>query len=122
MVATAIESLDRIIDVSTMLLQMLDASDIDVDASTPSKTQKNSENKTNVSTLLALMAKREQQIHQLFENFSHDELQLHLSKLQTMLTLDSQLVEKVNHAQKSAKSKILQLKKNKKAINIYQKH
>jgi hypothetical protein len=121
-VATAIESLDRIIDVSTMLLQMLDASDIDVDASTPSKTQKNSENKTNVSTLLALMAKREQQIHQLFENFNHDELQLHLSKLQTMLTLDSQLVEKVNHAQKSAKSKILQLKKNKKAINIYQKH
>jgi hypothetical protein len=38
-----------------------------------------------------------------------------------MALLDRQLIEKVNCVQKSAKSTILTLKKNKKAISLYQK-
>ncbi|MBA6326959.1 hypothetical protein H4J46_03195 [Colwellia sp. MB02u-6] len=84
-------------------------------------TSHDSSEQINTAKLLKLMKHREEKIYQLFEHFSPEELQLHLAQLQTIAALDSQLIEKVNRTQESAKSEILTLKKNKKAINLYQK-
>jgi len=146
---TAIESLTDIIEVSKMLLKLLDTADIqgqsdnETDSEIEGGTERGieggiesvGENKKsiaesashdnseqiNTAKLLKLMKHREDKIYQLFEHFSPEELQLHLEQLQTMAALDSQLIEKVNRTQESAKSEILTLKKNKKAINLYQK-
>ncbi|MBA6291803.1 hypothetical protein H4J58_15140 [Colwellia sp. MB3u-70] len=126
-----------------MLLKLLDTADIQGQSETESKIEGGiesvgesvGENKKsiaesashdnseqiNTAKLLKLMKHREDKIYQLFEHFSPEELQLHLEQLQTMAALDSQLIEKVNRTQESAKSEILTLKKNKKAINLYQK-
>jgi hypothetical protein len=118
---TAKETLIDIIDVSKTLLQRLDTSILESKQSIPEQLNQDSQNQVATKELLSLMAKREENIHQLFEYFSHDELQMHLQQLQTMALLDRQLIEKVNCVQKSAKSTILTLKKNKKAISLYQK-
>ncbi len=121
MVLNAVEILTDIIDVSKTLLQCLDTSSLESKQSIPEQLNQDSQKQVATTELLNLMAKREEKIHQLFENFSHDELQMHLQQLQTMALLDRQLIEKVNCVQKSAKSTILTLKKNKKAISLYQK-
>lgn len=121
MALTAKETLIDIIDVSKTLLQRLDTSILESKQSIPEQLNQDSQNQVATKELLSLMAKREENIHQLFEYFSHDELQMHLQQLQTMALLDRQLIEKVNCVQKSAKSTILTLKKNKKAISLYQK-
>jgi hypothetical protein len=142
---TAIENLADIIEVSKMLLKLLDTANIQVqsenetDSEVESKieseigsvrdnkksiaesTSHDSSEQINTAKLLKLMKNREEKIYQLFEHFSPEELQLHLTQLQTIAALDSQLIEKVNRSQQSAKSEILTLKKNKKAINLYQK-
>jgi hypothetical protein len=142
---TALENLTDIIEVSKMLLKLLDTADIqgqsdnetdsEIEGGTERGIESVGENKKsitestshdnseqiNTTKLLKLMKNREEKIYQLFEHFSPEELQLHLAKLQTMAALDSQLIEKVNRTQQSAKSEILTLKKNKKAINLYQK-
>jgi hypothetical protein len=118
---TAKETLIDIIDVSKTLLQRLDTPILESKQSIPEQLNQDSQNQVATKELLSLMAKREENIHQLFEYFSHDELQMHLQQLQTMALLDRQLIEKVNCVQKSAKSTILTLKKNKKAISLYQK-
>jgi hypothetical protein len=118
---TAKETLIDIIDVSKTLLQRLDTSSLESKQSIPEQLNQDSQNQVATKELLNLMAEREENIHQLFEYFSHDELQMHLQQLQTMALLDRQLIEKVNCVQKSAKSTILTLKKNKKAISLYQK-
>lgn len=130
MALTAIESLTDIIEVSKVLLKLLDTADIqgqDIQGQSENKksiaesaSQDNGE-QINTAKLLTLIKHREEKIYQLFECFSPEELQLHLAQLQTMAALDSQLIEKVNRTQQSAKSEILTLKKNKKAINLYQK-
>jgi hypothetical protein len=127
---TAIESLTDIIEVSKVLLKLLDTADIqgqDIQGQSENKksiaesaSHDNGE-QINTAKLLTLIKHREDKIYQLFEHFSPEELQLHLAQLQTMAALDSQLIEKVNRTQQSAKSEILTLKKNKKAINLYQK-
>jgi hypothetical protein len=127
---TAIESLTDIIEVSKVLLKLLDTADIqgqDIQGQSENKksiaesaSHDNGE-QINTAKLLTLIKHREEKIYQLFEHFSPEELQLHLAQLQTMAALDSQLIEKVNRTQQSAKSEILTLKKNKKAINLYQK-
>jgi len=127
---TAIESLTDIIEVSKVLLKLLDTADIqgqDIQGQSENKksiaesaSHDNGE-QINTAKLLTLIKHREDKIYQLFEHFSPEELQLHLAQLQTMAALDSQLIEKVNRTQESAKSEILTLKKNKKAINLYQK-
>ena len=121
MVLNAVETLDDIIDVSEMLIKLLVTSDIESKKSIAELYNQADENPADTDKLLKLIAKREEKIHLLFENFSSEELQLHLVKLQTMAALDTQLVDKVNCTQKSAKSKILKLKQNKKAISLYQK-
>ncbi|MFT6193513.1 MAG: hypothetical protein ACJASU_000409 [Cognaticolwellia sp.] len=121
MALTAKETLIDIIDVSKTLLQRLDTPILESKQSIPEQLNQDSQNQVATKELLSLMAKREENIHQLFEYFSHDELQMHLQQLQTMALLDRQLIEKVNCVQKSAKSTILTLKKNKKAISLYQK-
>ena len=121
MALTAKETLADIIDVSKALLQRLNTSSLESKQSIPEQLNQDSQKQVATTELLNLMAKREEKIHQLFENFSHDELQMHLQQLQTMALLDRQLIEKVNCVQKSAKSTILTLKKNKKAISLYQK-
>jgi len=122
---TAIEVLDNVIDVSERLLKLLDASDVErektVDESVDESVDQGDKNSANTTKLLKLMVIREEKIHQLFEDFSSEELQMHQTKLQAMATLDNQLVEKVNRTQDLAKSKILTLKKNRKAIKLYQK-
>jgi hypothetical protein len=142
---TAIENLADIIEVSKMLLKLLDTADIqgqsdnetdsEIEGGTERGIESVGENKKsitestshdnseqiNTAKLLKLMKHREDKIYQLFEHFSPEELQLHLAQLQNMAALDSQLIEKVNRTQASAKSEILTLKKNKKAINLYQK-
>jgi uncharacterized protein with HEPN domain len=138
---TAIENLTDIIEVSKLLLKHLDTVDIQgqsenkIDHGIESAIESVGENKKsitesihhdsseqiNTAKLLKLMKNREEKIYQLFEHFSPEELQLHLEQLQTMAALDSQLIEKVNRTQESAKSEILTLKKNRKAINLYQK-
>jgi hypothetical protein len=146
---TAIENLTDIIEVSKLLLKHLDTVDIQgqsenkidhgiesaIEGRTESAIESVGENKKsitesihhdnseqiNTAKLLKLMKNREEKIYQLFEHFSPEELQLHLEQLQTMAALDSQLIEKVNRTQESAKSEILTLKKNRKAINLYQK-
>jgi hypothetical protein len=146
---TAIENLTDIIEVSKLLLKHLDTVDIqgqsennidhgiesEIEGKTESVIKNVRENKKsitesihhdsseqiNTAKLLKLMKNREEKIYQLFEHFSPEELQLHLEQLQTMAALDSQLIEKVNRTQESAKSEILTLKKNRKAINLYQK-
>ena len=125
MALTALENLTDIIEVSKMLLKLLDTADIQGQSENKksiaeSASHDNSE-QINTAKLLKLMKHREDKIYQLFEHFSPEELQLHLEQLQTMAALDSQLIEKVNRTQESAKSEILTLKKNKKAINLYQK-
>jgi len=120
-VLTANESLDDIIAVSNMLLKLLETAIIEGEKSITELANQDHEGLATTTALLKLIAQREGKIHQLFEQFSRDELPAHREKLQIMATLDSQLVEKINRVQKSAKSKILKLKKNKKAINIYQK-
>ena len=125
MALTAIENLADIIEVSKLLLKHLDTADIQGQSENKksiaeSTSHANSE-QINTAKLLKLMTNREEKIHQLFEHFSPEELQLHLAQLQTIAALDSQLIEKVNRTQESAKSEILTLKKNKKAINLYQK-
>ena len=119
--ANAKEYLDGIIDASNTLLKLLDASNMTAEALPAASSDHAPENTDTAKELLKLMAKREQLIHQLFENFSPEELQIQRESIQTMALLDSQLVEKVNHSQQSAKAKILTLKKNRKAINLYQK-
>ncbi|MBA6389460.1 hypothetical protein H4J38_01560 [Colwellia sp. BRX10-3] len=121
MVLNAVETLDDIIGVSEMLLKLLVTSDIESTKSIPELYNQPDESPADTDKLWKLIAKREKKIHQLFENFSSEELQLHQVKLQTMAALDTQLVDKVNRTQKSAKSKILKLKQNKKAISLYQK-
>ena len=125
MALTAIESLTDIIEVSKVLLKLLDSADIQGQSENKksiaeSASHDNGE-QINTAKLLTLIKHREEKIYQLFERFSPEELQLHLAQLQTMAALDSQLIEKVNRTQQSAKSEILILKKNKKAINLYQK-
>ncbi|MFT6918676.1 MAG: hypothetical protein ACJA2G_001295 [Cognaticolwellia sp.] len=125
MALTAIENLTDIIEVSKVLLKLLDTADIQ-DQSENKKSIAESASydngqQINTAKLLTLIKNREEKIYQLFERFSPEELRLHLAQLQTMATLDSQLIEKVNRTQQSAKSEILTLKKNKKAINLYQK-
>jgi hypothetical protein len=142
---TALENLADIIEVSKLLLKHLDTADIQVQSenetdsevenkieseigsvrdnkkSIAESTSHDSSEQINTAKLLKLMKNREEKIYQLFEHFSPEELQLHLTQLQTIAALDSQLIEKVNRSQQSAKSEILTLKKNKKAINLYQK-
>lgn len=114
---TAIACLDEINDVSTQLLMLLDTSELAREQ--PKEEQTNQEAKTK--KLLTLMATRKEKIYYLFEHYSHQELQLHTEQLQKMATLDTLLIEKVSSSQKSSKSQIAVLQKNKKAINIYQK-
>lgn len=124
MLETAIKSIEEIIDVSEMLLQLLDTSAVAALASQASKnvdSSLESDQEAIMAKLIALMAEREEKVYHLFEHFNQQELQAYSSQLQIMSTLDQQLVLKVNSAQKSAKSKILTLKKNKKAISHYQK-
>ena len=145
MALTAIENLTDIIEVSKLLLKHLDTADIQVQSenetesgveseidggigsvrdnkkSIAESTSNDNSEQINTAKLLKLIKNREEKIYQLFEHFSPEELQLHLAELQTMAALDSQLIEKVNRTQQSAKSEILTLKKNKKAINLYQK-
>mgnify|MGYP000140273351 CR=1 FL=1 len=111
MATSAIEAINNIIDVSNTLLELLDTSNRHND----------SESQANDTNLLTLMTEREQKIHALFESFTIDELQTHNEALQHVATLDKQLVDTINVAQKLSKSKILSLKKGRKAINIYQK-
>jgi hypothetical protein len=140
---TAIENLTDIIEVSKLLLKLLDTADIQGQSETDSEieseieggidsvreneksiaksTSHDNSEQINTAKLLKLIKHREDKIYQLFEHFSPEELQLHLAELQTMAALDSQLIEKVNRTQESAKSEILTLKKNRKAINLYQK-
>jgi hypothetical protein len=134
---TALENLTDIIEVSTLLLKHLDTADIQGQSenkieseiegvrenkkSIAESTSHDNSEKINTAKLLKLMKNREEKIYQLFEHFSPEELQLHLAQLQTMAALDSQLIEKVNRTQQLAKSEILTLKKNRKAINLYQK-
>ncbi|MBA6340525.1 hypothetical protein H4J59_05890 [Colwellia sp. MB02u-10] len=145
MALTAIENLTDIIEVSKLLLKLLDTADIQgqsenkVESGTEGRiesgidsvgenkksiaesTSHDNSEQINTAKLLKLIKHREDKIYQLFEHFSPEELQLHLAELQTMAALDSQLIEKVNRTQESAKSEILTLKKNRKAINLYQK-
>ena len=121
MALTAIEILDNVIDVSELLLKLLDASDVEREKMVDESVDQGDKNSANTTKLLKLMVIREEKIHQLFEDFSSEELQMHQTKLQAMATLDNQLVEKVNRTQDLAKSKILTLKKNRKAIKLYQK-
>ena len=121
MALTAIELIDNVIDVSEMLLKLLDASDMEREKPAADLAEQDDKSSANTTKLLKLMVIREDKIHQLFEDFSSEELQIHHAKLLAISALDNQLVEKVNRTQNSAKSKILTLKKNRKAINLYQK-
>ena len=121
MALTAVETLDEIIDVSELLLKQLDASGIADEKSTLALNSQEGEASPETVNLMSLIAQREKSIHHLFESFTAEELQLHALKLQTLASLDNQLVNKVNSTQRSAKSEILKLKKNRKAINSYQK-
>ena len=121
---TAVEVIEHVIDASEMLLELLDTSDLELEFSSPELSELPERvNKSSASTekLLKLMIFREEKIHQLFNDFDRTELQTHQSKLQTITKLDNQLVEKINQTQDIAKSEILTLKKNRKAINLYQK-
>lgn len=114
----ALTALNEIIDASEMLIKLLDASIVDgTDTPSTSEQVQNTNNK-----LLALMKKREQKIHFLFDEFNTEKLQVHLEKIQSMTILDKQLIDKVNSTQRKAKSNILALKKNRKAIHTYQKN
>lgn len=121
MALTAIEVIDNVIDVSEMLLKLLDASDMEREKPAADLADQDNKISANTKKLLKLMVVREEKIYQLFNDFSSEELQVNQIKLQAISTLDNQLVEKVNRTQNSAKSKILALKKNRKAINLYQK-
>tara|TARA_R110000744_G_scaffold209762_7_gene328750 strand:+ start:847 stop:1215 length:369 start_codon:yes stop_codon:yes gene_type:complete len=118
---TAIEIIDNVIDVSERLLKLLDASDMERERPVSELADQDNKISANTTKLLKLMVIREEKIHQLFKDFSSEELQINQVKLQAISVLDIQLVEKVNRTQNSAKSKILALKKNRKAINLYQK-
>lgn len=121
MALTAIEIIDNVIDVSERLLKLLDASDMERERPVSELADQDNKISANTTKLLKLMVIREEKIHQLFKDFSSEELQINQVKLQAISVLDIQLVEKVNRTQNSAKSKILALKKNRKAINLYQK-
>ena len=121
MALTAIACLYKINDVSTMLLKLLDTSDLAHEYLKEEQDTQEAENAAKTKNLLTLMATREEKIHHLFEHFSHQELQQHKEQLQKMATLDNLLIEKVNKSQNFAKSQIIKLKQNRKAINIYQK-
>lgn len=121
---TATEVLEHVIDASEMLLELLDTSDLELEFSSPELSElpeRVNKNSASTEKLLKLMMFREEKIHQLFNDFDKKELQTHQSKLQTIAKLDNQLVEKINQTQDIAKSEILTLKKNRKAINLYQK-
>lgn len=102
-----------------MLLKLLDKSKLEFDSS--NKKMPEQESDADTTEILALMAIREEKIHYIFDSFSQEQLLLHIEKLQLVASLDLQLVNKVNTSHTSAKSKILTLRKNKKAINSYQK-
>ncbi len=121
MKATALELLVDIIDTSETLLKLLDASSLSATESEEKTSNINSHYVDINKKLLSLTHKREQKIHLLFKNFNHQQLSVHADKVQIIAELDSQIVNKVNSSHKSAKFKILTLKKNKKAIGIYQK-
>ncbi len=110
-------TLENIISVSKAILVQIEPNDISSKRSTRSRGDDISKDKE----LIDMMAKRDRLIHQVFEQFSHDELKKHSSALTSIYSLDKMLVENINKSQKSAKSKIVAFKKNKKAINIYQK-
>lgn len=121
MALTAVEVLDHVIDVSQSLLKLIDASDAKGEKLAPVSADQDDINSVKKSNLLGLIKIREEKIHQLFEDFSSEELQMHQVKLQSVKTLDNELVEKVRRILQSSKSKILALKQNRKAINQYQK-
>ncbi len=118
MADAALTALNEIIDASEMLIKLLDASIVDGTDSPGAREQVQDTN----NKLLALMKKREQKIHFLFDEFNAEKLQIHLEKIQSMTILDKQLIDKVNNTQRNAKSNILTLKKNRKAIRTYQKN
>jgi|TARA_B110000211_G_C14092475_1_gene559998 hypothetical protein len=118
---SAVEIIDEVIEVSELLLTLLDTSGIEDESAKLALNNTADETSPETANLLSLIAQREKSIYQLFESFTAEELQLHALKLQTLANLDNQLVNKVNSTQRSAKSEILQLKKNRKAINLYQK-
>ncbi|AWB56712.1 hypothetical protein [Colwellia sp. Arc7-D] len=121
MALKAVETLDQIIDVSEVLLKLLDTSNIEDENAKLALNNPADETPPETVNLLNLIAQREKSIYHLFESFTAEELQLHALKLQFLASLDTQLVNKVNSSQRSAKSEILKLKKNRKAINLYQK-
>lgn len=106
------DCIQQVIDVSNELIASLDTRDFAVVKDSTS---------TEDKELLFTMEKREKLIHQLFENFDAKTLELYASDLTRISILDKQLVIKISSAQKVTKSIVLQMKKNKKAINTYQK-
>lgn len=121
MALSAVEVLDHVIDVSQSLLKLLDASNVEGERLADLSADQEDINSVKKSNLLGLIKVREEKIHQLFEDFSSEELQVHQVKLQSVKALDNEILEKVKRTLQSAKGKILTLKQNKKAINQYQK-
>ncbi|ARD43637.1 hypothetical protein [Colwellia sp. PAMC 21821] len=121
MALSAVEVLNHVIDVSQTLLKLLDASDVEGEKLADLSADQEDINSVKKSNLLGLIKVREEKIHQLFADFSSEELQLHKIKLQSVKELDNEILEKVKRTLQSAKGKILTLKQNKKAINQYQK-
>lgn len=119
MADAALEILTNIIDLSNMLLKLLDNSKLEFDSSQNDLAKQESD--ADIKNVLAVMAVREEKIHHIFNSFSHEQLLSYKEELQLVARLDLQVVNKVNISHTSAKSKILTLKKNKKAINTYQK-
>lgn len=109
-------------EVSRQLVSMLDTSNNELTSSALDSTSPQQVQENHSQKLISLMVNRDQKIRELFSSHSQSELERYTDHIATMMSLDEQLRTKVDSNHSEAKSKILQLKKNKKAINIYQKY
>lgn len=120
MAENALTLLLNINEVSKQLLSLLDTSNDELTSTSANSPQQVQEN--NSQKLISLMTTRDESIRLLFTSHSRSELAQYADHITTMMVLDEQLRNKVDSKHSGAKSKILQLKKNKKAINIYQQY
>ena len=106
------DCIQQVIGTSNELIASLDSRDFSII---------NESTSIDDDNLLKLMNNRDKLIHHMFEHHDNALLSRYSNELSLIDKLDKQLILKMASIQTSAKSKILQMKKNKKAINLYQK-
>jgi NADPH-dependent 7-cyano-7-deazaguanine reductase QueF len=72
--------------------------------------------------LVSLKNEREQLLHKLFDQYSKEQIQIHIFHINQIIALDESLNAKSQKIKQSFSKKLISLKKGKKKANAYQKY